>query len=235
MKTYKSILIIITISLVPLLFTATIPWGINNRLEIDELEYGSTNSYNSISRYIVYLEQGSYYTLSVTDFWDDFVIRISDTPYMISGKKVDGNGYDYGGDEIMVFQASRTGDHYIQVINKDRFWDSFNIIIERGVTAAPTGVLEDFFNVNYLLVLILPSSILFLIGLCIFLVKRSRKKAYLKLKTASTVSPYKKQEEKETIIHEKKDKRKLSNYCPFCGNKLEITSKFCPNCGTSIK
>ncbi len=175
MKSYKSILLIITISLIPLLLTATIPWGINTRLELDETEFGDTIGYFPICYYVISLEQGSYYTIRLIDSDEyDYVIRIGDTPYMIPGKRIDTNG-NGSTCEITFFQASRTGDHYIQVINKYRAFGSFELRIESGITGTPIGQLEDFISIPYLLVLLLPSSILFLIGLCIFLVKRKSK------------------------------------------------------------
>lgn len=36
------------------------------------------------------------------------------------------------------------------------------------------------------------------------------------------------------VASSKEIRGELPNYCAFCGEKLEVGSKFCPNCGSNI-
>ncbi len=207
MKTYKSILLIIIISLIPFLLTGLFPLTIYNQMKVDETSYGTTSSFIIPANYWkIYLKKGEDYTIQV---WDpditDYVVRIGNSPYMITGKKIDGDGSGVY-KEIMVFQPSRTGDHYIQVINKDNTYGSFEITIRLGVVGTHIGQPEDFFGVGCLLVLISPSLIFFLIGISVFLMKRKRKKkesSYQKTELNGNV--HKKEDKVEPTIKERNE------------------------------
>lgn len=231
MKKYKSILLIIIVSLIPLLFTTTIPYALNSRLYINSTRISEHTWGIFPNSYVTSLQQGNQYTITVevSSFWNMNVgIRIGDTPYMISGYIVDSSGYS---DEVTNFMATRTGDYYIQVIAEGSGF--FDITIELGITNPPTGASNEFFDVTYLLVLILPCVIIMSIGIFIFILRTKRKKRLLIVpKTTTTINPYKEEnkEEKESVIE-----IKVKNFCQFCGSEIKESLNVCPHCNSQIK
>ncbi len=87
MKKPKPIFILIICSLIPLLFTATIPYAIPTKLHMNSRINNEHGSGGGFIMYVISLEEGSQYTIDVdTDsFYGMHVsIRIAETPYMIN-------------------------------------------------------------------------------------------------------------------------------------------------------
>ena len=88
MEKPKKIIILIIGSLIPLIFTATIPYVIPVRLDMNSTKSNDHSWTGEIKLYVVSLEEGMQYTIDVDidDFWGmDTSIRIGATPYMING------------------------------------------------------------------------------------------------------------------------------------------------------
>lgn len=216
----KNIIILIIISLIPLIFSTTLPYVLAKRLSLNNLS-SIEHIYSFESKlYVISLQEGNLYTINVlsSGSWDmDITIKISDTPYILAGQTVDeisNNG------DIMNFVASRTGDHYIQINSKSGS-GFFDIRIDNGITNPATGPLRKFSSSLYLLVLILPSVIILLVGIGISLISRKRSKSILI---------------KKSFTSEVRQKEKEEGYfCPFCESKIESFLQICPKCGSSQK
>ena len=225
MKKYISILILVSCSLIPLLFTSTIPFVAYRRLDVGSSlssEHGRTGEQKLI---VITLEAGSEYTIIMfSGPWDmDVSIRIGETPYMINGLSVD-SGSTQG--ETMHFTAPHTGDFYIQVVGSSGS-GFFDIGVETGITSPATGPNVEFFNGTYLIILILPPALILLVGLIILLLINRRKKSSL-IKKPYTASPYRKVEKEE------KGEKEIK-FCQYCGNKIDSNVTTCPHCQTSLK
>jgi hypothetical protein len=221
MKKYKSILLIIIISLIPLAFTTTIPYIFPKRLSLNTLEIAEHAwGFELPKKYVIRLEGGQQYTIyiDVDTFWDmDLAIKISETPYMITGTEVDVSSYS---GETMHFTAPRTRDYYIQIgVNSGSGF--FDIGVNTGITSPATGPNVEFFNGTYLLVLILPTVLILVFGLIILLLK-ARRKSYDYIKKPRTTTSIKRVE-KEGVL-----------FCQYCGNKINADLKRCPNCNTPL-
>lgn len=216
----KNIIILIIISLIPLIFSTTLPYVLAKRLSLNNLS-SIEHIYSFESKlYVISLQKGNLYTINAlsSGSWDmDITIKISDTPYILAGQTVDeisNNG------DIMNFVASRTGDHYIQINSKSGS-GFFDIRIDNGITNPATGPLRKFSSSLYLLVLILPSVIILLVGIGIPLISRKRSKSILIKKSFTSEARQKEKEE--------------GYFCPFCGSKIESFLQICPKCGSSQK
>jgi hypothetical protein len=162
--------------------------------------------------------------VDVSTFWGlDVVLRIGESPYMLTGYKVDTISYT---GETMHFTAPHTGDYYIQVVGSSGS-GFFDIGVETGITSPATGSNVEFFNGTYLIILILPPVLILLVGLIILLLISRRKKSSL-VKKQYTVSPYRK------VEIEKKEEKK-AKFCPYCGNEIDSNLVTCPHCQTSLK
>ena len=233
MKKPKPIFILIICSLIPLLFTATIPYVISTKLHVDSRINNEHGSGGGIVTYVVSLEEGSQYTIEVDSdaFWGmHFAIRISDTPYMINGYTVDTGARR----ETMHFTALRTGDYFIQ-LKIHSGGGFFNIEVESGTIGTATGPNEDFFDFLYLLVLILPSVAIVALGL---LVMKRRSSYTERIRTVNIYKRVKKEETDVLVNKEEKDdiaKKEDMMICEFCGNEINKFLKKCPNCHTSLE
>jgi len=162
MKRQKKTLILVIIPLIPLLLSTTIPYVLGTKLSLNKQYYVS----NSKKMLFVTLERENQYTIfadtgldwSYLNGYYKSSLKISETPYMITGYTVKCD--DETGEIIMHFIPSKTGDHYIQIINSEY---SFDIIIFSGKLYLETGRTVEFFDATYLSVLIGPSIILFLV------------------------------------------------------------------------
>ena len=225
MKKYKPILILVFCSLIPLLFTAIIPYVLPTKLHLNSLKRNDHSWTSEIKLYVITLEEGSQYTIDVNidSFWGvDMSLRIGETPYMIEGFSVD-SGSSTG--ETMHFTASKTGDYYIQIIvnSGGGFYD---IIVESGTIGSATGTTLEFFDVSYLLVLILPCVFIFVMGLIILKRRASipERKPF--------ISVYKRWDK-----HEKEDlvEKEEVMICEYCGREIKKFLKKCPHCNTSLQ
>ena len=212
------ILILIAISLVPLLFSTTLPYNSAKRLSLNILSYDG-HIYSAESRlHVVSFQEGSQYTINVimSDFWEaDITIKISDTPYVFAGQIVDENSFD---GDIMHYDAMRTGDHYIQISSKSGS-GFFDIRVDNGITNLASAPNQEFFGSLYILVLILPSLIIILIGIGVSYFQKNKSTYTLTKKSYKRVDQQKEKEEE--------------HFCRFCGSKLELNQQICSNCGST--
>lgn len=224
MKKIKPILILIIVSLIPLLFTATIPYAIPAKLYLNTGK-SAEHTWWEPKTYVITLQEGNQYTIDVdvSDFWSmDISLRIGETPYLIKGFSVDGGGYS---GETMHFTATKTGDYYVQVkVNSGSGF--FDIRVDSGITSSATGTTADFFDVSYLLVLLLPSLFILAVGLIIL------KKRPLLRKKKQFISVYKKVENEKKDVRGKKEELMI---CSYCGSKINKNLKICPQCNTSLE
>ncbi len=224
MKKYKPILVLVIGCLIPLLFTATIPYALPTRLHLNSRKSTEHSWSFEIKLYLISLEEGSQYTIDVDidAFWGmDISLRIAETPYMINGFSVD-SGSNTG--EVMHFTASKTGVYYIQmkVMSGSGFYD---IIVESGSTTPATGATLEFFDISYLLVLILPSIFIIIVGLILL-----RRRASMPEKKP-IISIYKKWDKpKQEVIVEKEELM----ICEYCGSEIKKSLKKCPHCNTTL-
>jgi len=227
MKKYKSRLILVFCSLVPLLFTSTIPFAAHLRLNaglIRSNEHGWTGEQKL---YVISLEASSEYTITINSgSWDmDVSLRIGETPYMINGLSVDSSSTH---EERMHFTASKTGEFYIQLkVNSGSGF--FYILVESGFTGSATGSNEAFFDVSYLLILLLPTVFILAVGLLIF------KKIATRPERKPTINVYKKGYKVEKDPKDPLDNADDLMICEFCGVKINNHVKKCPNCQTVLK
>jgi hypothetical protein len=224
MKKYKPILILIICSLIPLLFTAIIPYVLPTELHLGSLKRHDHSWTGEIKLYVITLEVGSQYTIDVDidSFWGmDVSLRIGETPYMIEGFSVD-SGSNTG--EVMHFTASKTGDYYIQMkVNSGGGF--FDISVTSGTVGSATGSNVEFFDVSYLLVLILPSVFILAIGLIILKKRASRPER----KPFISVYGRADKPEKEDLV----EKEEVM-ICEYCGREIKKFLKKCPHCNTTL-
>ncbi len=224
LKKYKSRLILVFISLVPLLFTSTIPFTSHTRLPLN-LVKGSEHGWSGEQKlYMITLEADSEYTIVVNSgSWNmDVSIKIGETPYMINGLSVDSSSTH---EERMHFTASISGDHFIQIkVNSGSGF--YYILVESGITGSATGSNVIFFDVSYLLVLLLPSVFILAVGLLIFKRRASRpeRKPFINIYRKG----YKKN--KDSLVTTEN-----VMICEHCGVEINKGLKKCPNCQTSLK
>ena len=224
MKKFKKILIVVVCSLIPLLFTSTIPFAAHTRLDpnsINSNEHGWTGDQ---LLYVITLESGSDYTIVVfSGSWSmDVSIKIGETPYMINGISVDSGSTH---EERMHFTTLISGEHFIQIkVNSGSGF--FYILVESGSTGSATGSNAIFFDVSYLLVLLLPSVFILAVGLLIFKRKASMPER------KPTINIYRKG------YKEVKDSLATNDdvmICEHCGLEINKGHKKCPNCQASLK
>jgi len=222
MKKYKSILILVLCSLVPLLFTATIPFALPTRLDRNSIfnDHGWTGEK---ILYAITLESGFEYTITVNSGpWSmDILIRIGETPYMINGLSVDSSStYE----ERMHFTTSKSGDYYIEIkVNSGSGF--FYILVESGKTGSATGSNVNFFDVSYLLVLVLPSVFILAVGFLIMrkIASRPERKPFINI--------YKRiRKEGEDSLDTNVDVM----ICEYCGIEIKKNLKKCPNCRNNL-
>jgi len=213
MKKYKSILILVLCSLVPLLFTATIPFALPTRLDRNSIfnDHGWTGDK---ILYAITLESGFEYTITVNSGpWSmDCSIRIGETPYMINGLSVDSSStYE----ERMHFTTSNSGDYYIEIkVNSGSGF--FYILVESGTTGSATGS-----NV-----LVLPSVFILAMGLLIM------RKIAARPERKPSINIYRKIEKEDKDILEINEDVMI---CESCGIEIKKKQKKCPNCRTILK
>jgi hypothetical protein len=232
MKKPKPIFILVICSLIPLLFTATIPYAIPARLHMNSTKHNDHSWTGEIKLYIITLEEGSQYSIVVnTDsFWGmDVSLRIGETPYMINGFSVD-SGSSSG--ENMHFTALKSGEYYIQM-RANSGSGFFDITVESGTIGSATGSNEEFFDFLYLLVLILPSVLIVALGLLVL-----RRRASYPERKPTTINIYKrvKKEEKAVLVNEDiLAKKEDVMICEYCGSEINKYLKKCPNCHASLQ
>ncbi len=224
MKKYKSRLILVFCSIVPLLFTSTIPFAAYTRLYVDSLRGNEHGWTGEQLLYVITLESGSEYTIIINSGpWDmDISLRIGETPYMINGLSVD-SGSTYG--EIMHFTPSKSGEYYIQMRVKSGS-GFFYIEVESGTTNPASGENIAYFDVSYLLVLLLPTVFILAVGLLIFkrIAARPERKPFINVYRKG----YKVEKEPLAINDD-------LMICEFCGVEINKHLKKCPNCQRSLK
>ena len=224
MKKYKSVIILVFCSLVPLLFTSTIPFAAYTRMQVGSSisnEHGWTGEQKL---YVIALESGSEYTIIMfSGPWSmDVSIRIGETPYMINGLSCD-SGSSHG--ETMHFTASKSGDYYIQIkVNSGSGF--FYLIVELGITDPATGANTEFFDISYLLVLLLPSIFILAIGLLILKMLASR------TERKPSINIYKKEYWEKKTSSVSKDEIRI---CESCGAEINKNLKKCLNCGAILE
>jgi hypothetical protein len=174
--------------------------------------------------YMITLVADSDYTIVVNSgSWSmDVSIKIGETPYMINGISVDSSSTH---EERMHFTTSISGEHFIQIkVNSGSGF--FYILVESGTTGSATGSNVIFFDVSYLLVLLLPSVIILAVGLLIFkkIASKPERKPYINI--------YKKgyKEDKDSLVTNED-----FMICEYCGVEIKNSNKKCPNCHASLK
>jgi hypothetical protein len=224
MKKYKSILILVLCSLVPLLFTSTIPFALPTRLDLNSIKSPEHLWGGQQELYSITLESGTEYTIIVNSgSWSlDVSIRIGETPYMINGLSVDSSStYE----ERMHFTASKSGEYFIQLkVNSGSGF--FYILVESGTTGSATGSNVAFFDVSYLLVLVLPSVFILAVGLLIM------RKIAARPERKPTINIYRKVKKEENDDLVKKEDVLI---CEYCGIEISKNLKKCPNCSASLQ
>ena len=230
MKKNKPILILVICSLIPLLFTAIIPYVLPTELHMNSRINNEHGSGGGFIMYVINLEEGSQYTIDVdTDsFWGIHLsIRIAETPYMINGFSVE-SGSSSG--ETMHFTASKTGVYYIQlkIYSGGGFFD---ISIDSGTIGSATGSNVEFFDVSYLLVLILPSVFILAVGLIILKKRASRpeRKPFI-----SVYKRWDKPEKKDFVEKEDLVEKEEAMICEYCGREIKKSLKKCPHCNSTL-
>ena len=225
MNKNKWILLLVACSLIPLMFTVTIPYVLPTKLHLNSLLTSEHSWTNEFKLYVIPLEEGFQYTITVDidTFWGmDISLRIGETPYMINGFLVEAGLYT---GEIMHFTATKTGDYYIQVKTNSGS-GYFDIIVESGIIGSATDSNKEFFNPIFLLVFILPSTIILAVGLPIIIKLASRSER----KPAFNI--YRQTKKEENVgLGNNEDVR----FCSYCGVKITKSLKKCPNCQISLK
>ena len=226
----KFYIIVAVISIIPLIFSLTLPYAFAKRLYLNTPLALQHTSRSSPRTFVIPLIEGLEYTIDVDvdEFYAmDITIKISPNPYIVAGQMVD--SISYTGD-IMNFMPSRSGNYYILIIGDSYSSGFFDIRVDLGITSPATAPLTPFFGGIYLLVLILPSSIIFLVGMFILLLIRKKQKDQIIRKELYAKTPYQeKKVEKEASVGQDEVK-----FCPFCGTKIQRSAQFCANCGNSI-
>jgi hypothetical protein len=138
---------------------------------------------------------------------------------------VDSGGYT---GETMQFTASKTGDYYIQVkVNSGSGF--YDIIVELGSTMGMSGPNVGFFDVSYLLVLILPTIFIVVVGLLVMRKRVQDKDTVKKMPVATNI--YRRATETKSAVSVKKEEVMI---CEFCGSEITKNLKICPHCNTSL-
>ncbi len=223
MKKYKSILILVLCSLVPLLFTSTIPFALPTRIHLNSINSNESFRGGEQRLYSITLESGSEYTITVNSGpWSiDISIRIGETPYMINGLSVDSSSTH---EERMHFTASKSGEYFIQLkVNSGSGF--FYILVESG-PGSSTGSNVNFFDVSYLLVLVLPSVFILAMGLLIM------RKIAARPERKPSINIYRKIEKEDKDLLEINEDVLI---CEYCGVEIKKKQKKCPNCQTALK
>ncbi|MFX1269430.1 MAG: hypothetical protein ACFFAK_15835, partial [Promethearchaeota archaeon] len=206
----KFYIIVAVISIIPLIFSTTLPYAFAKRLDLGITLADQHTSRSSPRTYVITLIGGQEYTIDVDvlDLWYmDIKIKISPNPYIVAGQEVDSNSYT---GDIMNFVPSRSGNYYILIIAKSGS-GFFDIRVDWGITSPATALLTPFYGGIYLLVLILPSSIIFLLGMFILLLIRKRQKDQIIRKAVYTETHYQeKKGEKDALVGQDEIK-----FCPF--------------------
>jgi hypothetical protein len=174
--------------------------------------------------YMITLVADSEYTIVVNSGARDMdvSIKMGETPYMINGISVDSGSTH---EERMHFTSSKSGEYYIQIkVNSGSGF--FYILVESGTTGSATGSNVPFFDVSYLLVLILPSLFILVLGLLIFkkLASRPEGKPYINI--------YRKDYWKKKEHSASKEETMI---CEDCGVEINKNLEKCPNCQVSLK
>lgn len=124
----------------------------------------------------------------------------------------------------MHFTASKTGDYYIQlkIYSGGGFFD---ISVDSGTVGSATGSNVEFFDVLYLLVLILPSVFILAIGLIILKKRASRpeRKPFISVYGRADKPEKEDLTEKEEVM-----------ICEYCGREIKKFLKKCPHCNTTL-
>ncbi|MFX0026926.1 MAG: zinc ribbon domain-containing protein [Candidatus Hermodarchaeota archaeon] len=225
----KYYIMIVILSLIPLLFSTTIPFATARRLYLNTPLVSEHTRRMDPKLYVVSLQEGVQYTIDiyVSSSWGlDIAIKISDRPYALSGYIVDTDSYV---GDIMNFLASRTGDYYILVKAKSGS-GFFDIRVDFGITNPATGPMTKFFGGMYSLILILPSAIIFLVGMFILLLIRKKQQDSVNKKDLYTKTFYQEKKVEKDALEGKGEVR----FCPFCGHKIERLANYCSNCGNLI-
>jgi len=215
MKKYKSILILVLCSLVPLLFTSTIPFALPTRLHLNSINSNESFRGGEQRLYSITLESGSEYTITVNSGpWSmDISIRIGETPYIINGLSIDSSS-----------THEETGEYFIQLkVNSGSGF--FYILVESG-PGSSTGSNVNFFDVSYLLVLVLPSVFILAMGLLIM------RKIAARPERKPSINIYRKIEKEDKDLLEINEDVMI---CEYCGVEIKKKQKKCPNCQTALK
>ncbi len=225
----KFYVIVVVLSIIPLIFSTPLPYTFAKSLDLDTPLTDQHTSRSSPRMYVIPLIEGLEYTINVDVdlIWEmDIKIKISPNPYVVAGQMVDSNSNT---GDIMNFVPSRSGNYYILIISK-LYSGYFDIRVDWGKTNTATAPLTPFFGGIYLLVLILPSSIIFLVGMFILLLLRKKQKDQIIRKEIYAKTHYQeKKVEKDALVEQNEVK-----FCPFCGIKIQRSAQFCANCGNSI-
>lgn len=227
MKKYKSRLIFVFCSLMPLLFTSTIPFAVYTRLDVDSSLSNQHSRTGEQKLYVITLEPESEYTIIMfSGPWSmDVSIRIGETPYMINGASVD-SGSTQG--ETMHFTSSKSGDYYIQIkVNSGSGF--FYFVVQSGITDPATGSNETFLDVSYLLVLLLPTIFILVAGLAVGILIKKRRAARPERKF---INIYKREYWKKKVSSESKGETMI---CESCGVEINKNLEECPKCGAILK
>ncbi|MFX0026924.1 MAG: hypothetical protein ACFE8M_10990 [Candidatus Hermodarchaeota archaeon] len=196
----KFYILVAVISLIPLIFSIPLPYTFAKSVDLDTSLTEQHISRSSPRMYVITLIEGLEYTINVDVdlIWEmDIIIKISPNPYIVAGQMVDSNS---NAGDIMNFVPSRSGNYYILIISK-LYSGFFDIRVDWGITNTATAPLTPFFGGIYLLVLILPSSIIFLVGVFIILLIRKKQKDQLIRKEIYTKTHYQdKKVEKDTLF-----------------------------------
>ncbi|MFX1329717.1 MAG: zinc ribbon domain-containing protein [Promethearchaeota archaeon] len=226
----KFFIMVAVISIIPLIFSTTLPYAFAKRLDLNTPLTDQHTSRSSPRTYVITLIGGLEYTINVDvlDFWYmDIKIKISTNPYIVAGQMVDSNSYT---GEIVNFMPSRSGNYYILIIGDSYSSGFFDIRVDLGTTSPATAPLTPFYGGIYLLVLILPSSIISLVGMFILLLIRKKQKDQIIQKEVYTKIHYQEKEvDADALVRQNEVK-----FCPICGNKIQRFAQFCANCGNSI-
>ncbi|MHA1472946.1 MAG: hypothetical protein ACTSQW_07610 [Promethearchaeota archaeon] len=223
MKKYKKILIVVVCSLIPLLFTSTIPFAAHTRLDPNSIRSNEHGWTGEQLLYVISLESGSDYTIIVfSGSWSmDVSIKVGETPYMINGLSVDSSSTH---EERMHF-TSKSEENYIQIkVNSGSGF--FYIEVESGTTGSATGSTTEFFDVSYLLVLAIPSIFILAVGLFIL------KKIAARPERKPSINIYRKKEKEDQDMLEINEDVMI---CESCGVEIKKKLKKCPNCRTTLK
>ena len=128
-------------------------------------------------------------------------------------------------EERMHFTASKSGEYFIQIkVNSGSGF--FYILVESGTTGSATGSNIEFFNVLYLLVLVLPSVFICAVGLLIM------RKIAARPERKPLINIYRRiKKEDQDLLDINADVM----ICEYCGVEINNHLKKCPNCQAILK